>query len=217
MTEMKKKALLEKATEEGRKITTHGGYVRDAKSFKPQQILIHDWVYERVAEADKLQDYMKLSKLRDFEEFELIRDLLLETYNARLGGTRGGAELESLDGLRKVQLTTTDHKSVTPAIVAAEELVREVMDDLLGDASSDLRQVVDRAFVRNRQTGKISTARIIGLMTLDIDHPKWPDAQRSLRDAIEKGGMRRYMRFYRRENTQSPWELIDLNYSSLEA
>lgn len=157
------------------------------------------------------------AKQRDFEEFDLICDLLMEHYGARLGGTRGGAELESLDRLFKVQITTTDQKTVTPSIIAAEELVREVMDDLMNGASSDLQQIVDRAFARNRQTGKISTARIVNLVTMDIEHPRWPAAQRALRDAIENGGQRRYMRFYARNDAREPWTLIDLNYSSLEA
>lgn len=216
MTEMQKKALLDKATKPGRKITYYNGHQRAIESFKPQDVLVHDWVSECVEAASTMQQMMKDAKKKDFVEFDLIRDLIVEHYGARVGGTRGGAELETLDSLRKVQITIVDQKNVAPAIIAAEALVREVMDDLMDGASAGLRQIVDQAFVRNQLTGQMSTSRILRLVTLDINHPKWPAAQRALRDAIKNVAPRRYMRFYTRETPREAWQLIDLNYSSLE-
>ncbi|GBQ08910.1 hypothetical protein AA15669_1958 [Saccharibacter floricola DSM 15669] len=217
MIEMNKQSRLAKASETGRMIRTLSGREKPVESFRPRDVLIHDWVCERVESARRLQAMMAEAKHHDFTDFDALCDLLMEQYGARLGGTRGGAELESLDRLFKVQITTTDQKTVTPAIMAAEELVREVMDDLMDGASADLRQIVDRAFVRNHKTGQISTARIVSLVALEIEHPRWPVAQRALRDAIESGGQRRYMRFYAHNDAREPWTLIDLNYSSLEA
>lgn len=217
MSEMKKKYRLEKLAQPGRQIRNYDGRLRDANTFKPEKVLVHDWVEERVAAAEQLRELMAISKRHDFEDFEAVRDLISEQYGARIGGVRGGTELVSIDELTKVQITTTDQKTVTPAIIAAEELVREVMDDLLDGSNEDLRQIVDRAFVRNRQTGKISTTQIRRLASLEINHQKWPAAQRALREAIENAGVRQYMRFYRRATLQSPWVQIDLNYSALEA
>lgn len=216
MDAMKNKARLEKLAQPGRQIRNYDGRMRDVDSFKPEKVLVHDWVEERVAEAERLQELMSARKRSDFEEFEAIRDLISEQYGARIGGVRGGTELVSIDELTKIQITTTDQKTVTPAIMAAEELVREVMDDLLDGSNEDLRQIVDRAFVRNRQTGKISTTQIRRLASLEINHPKWPKAQKALREAIESAGVRQYMRFYRRETLLAPWTQVDLNYSSLE-
>lgn len=216
MSEMKKKARLERLAQPGRQIRNYDGRLRDADTFKPEKVLIHDWVEERVAEAERLREMMAAQKRCDFEDFAAIRDLISEKYDARIGGVRGGTELVSIDELTKIQITTTDQKTVTPAIIAAEELVREVMDDLLDGSNEDLRQIVDRAFVRNRQTGKISTTQIRRLASLEINHSKWPKAQKALRDAIENAGVRQYMRFYRRDKLQSPWVQVDLNYSSLE-
>ncbi|MXV35807.1 MULTISPECIES: DUF3164 family protein [unclassified Saccharibacter] len=216
MTMMNKQSRMTKAFAEGRMIRRMSGQESPVENFRPRDVLIHDWVYEGVEHARCLQEIMMDAKRRAFEEFDLMCDLLMEHYGARIGGTRGGAELESIDRLLKVQITTTDQKTVTPAIIAAEELVREVMDDLMDGASADLRQIVDRAFSRNRQTGQISTARIVSLVTMEIEHPKWPAAQRALREAIDNSGQRRYMRFYQRAEARDPWQLIDLNYSSLE-
>lgn len=189
MDAMKNKARLEKLAQPGRQIRNYDGRMRDVDSFKPEKVLVHDWVEERVAEAERLQELMSARKRSDFEEFEAIRDLISEQYGARIGGVRGGTELVSIDELTKIQITTTDQKTVTPAIMAAEELVREVMDDLLDGSNEDLRQIVDRAFVRNRQTGKISTTQIRRLASLEINHPKWPKAQKALREAIESAGV----------------------------
>lgn len=217
MSEMSKKARLEKLVQPGRTIRGTDGENHPVGRFSPRDVLIHDWVHERVADAAKMQDVMVAAKTNDFEEFDLICDLIVEEFDTVVSGRRGGAQFESIDGLCKVQITTTDKKEISNSIIAAEELVRQVLDELTDGVSPDLRRIVDQAFVRNYQTGKISAARIVQLVNTPIEHPKWPQAQRALRAAIKKEGARRYMRFYRRESVKDAWELIDLNYSSLGA
>ena len=217
MSEMSKKARLERLVQPGRTIRAKDGKVYPVGRLSPRDVLIHDWVHERVAEAQKMQAHMLEAKLKDFEEFDLICDLIAEEFDTVVSGRRGGALFESIDGLWKVQITTTDRKEIGNAIVAAEELVRQVLDELTDGVSPDLRRIVDQAFVRNPQTGKISAARIVQLVNTPIEHPKWPSAQRALRAAIKKDGSRRYMRFYHRESVEQNWQLVDLNYSSLGA
>jgi len=186
-----------------------------ARRIDPRRLLAHDTAHKLVDQARTLQELLRDEKLKLYAEVDAYLDLVLESYGARLGGSRGGLRIEAIDGVRKVEVSVTDYQSVTAAIEAARMLMNEILDDLVGDASDDLRAIVGNAFARNSKTGKISTERVLSLRQLNLSHPKWPQAKDAISDAVITAGSKRYMRFHERDTPQSPWKQVDLNFSSL--
>lgn len=181
----------------------------------PRILLAHDTANELVADAEAFRALVREQKLNYFARIDAYIDLVLESYGARLGGTRGGVTVENLDTTRRVHVIISDYQTVTAAIDAARALMSEILDDLCGDASDDLRALVEAAFARNEKTNRISTERVLGLRRLNLQHLKWPLAREAIADAVVKAGSKRYVRFYRRETPRDAWQQIDLNFSSL--
>jgi len=186
-----------------------------ARRIEARRLLAHDTAHKLVSQARTLQEIVREEKLKFYAEVDAYIDLVLESYGARLGGTRGGLRIEAIDGVRKVEVSVSDYQSVTAAIEAARVLMNEILDDLTGDASDDLRAIVGSAFARNSKTGKISTERVLALRQLGLSHPKWPQAKDAISDAIITAGNKRYIRFHERESPQHAWKQVDLNFSSL--
>lgn len=205
----------ENATAPDRVLVLWDGTKRPASRIEPRALLAHDTAHELVDDALAIQDIVREAKLASYVKVDAYVDLVLESYGARLGGARGGITIESVDGTRRVQVSQADYQTVTAAIEAARVLMNEILDDLVGDASDDLRAIVGNAFARNSRTGKISTERVLGLRQLSLSHPKWPLAKEAIADAVQKCGSRRYIRFYQRETGRDAWEQVDLNFSSL--
>ncbi|WP_062105677.1 DUF3164 family protein [Gluconobacter albidus] len=186
-----------------------------ARRLDPRRLLAHDTAHKLVDQARAVQELLLDEKLKFYADVDAYIDLVLESYGARLGGTRGGLRIEAIDGVRKVEVSVMDYQSVTAAIEAARVLMNEILDDLVGDASDDLRAIVGNAFARNSKTGKISTERVLSLRQLNLSHPKWPLAKDAISDAVTTAGSRRYIRFYERDRPDVSWKQIDLNFSSL--
>ncbi|WP_040509159.1 DUF3164 family protein [Gluconobacter morbifer] len=186
-----------------------------ARRYDPRRLLAHDTAHKLVSQAHVLRDIIREEKLKFYAEVDAYIDLVLESYGARLGGSRGGLRIEAIDGVCKVDVSVTDYQSVTAAIEAARVLMNEILDDLVGDASDDLRAIVANAFARNSKTGKISTERVLSLRQLSLSHPKWPQAKDAISDAVVTAGSKRYIRFHERATPSDPWKQVDLNFSSL--
>ncbi|MCE0745535.1 DUF3164 family protein, partial [Acetobacter sicerae] len=81
-----------------------------------------------------------------FEEVYAYQDLMLERYNARIGGRRGGLTIAAFTDCQKVEVSTADYSRVTAALPAAQALMNEILDDLTGDVGPDIRTLIMAAF-----------------------------------------------------------------------
>ncbi|GBR09432.1 DUF3164 family protein [Gluconobacter frateurii] len=205
----------EKSLAEGRILRSWCGVERRADRLKPRELLASDLAEEMIALAVAEQERIRAWKEQRYADIDALLDLILQDYGLRLGGSRGGNTFENHDHTRKVTITVADQKSVNQAIVAAQALLNQILDDMMGTVSADLRKVVNSAFSRHPTSGRISTERILALKRQDFDHPLWPDARKALSDAVEVIGSRTYLRFYMRETSKEGWKNVDLNFSSL--
>jgi len=51
---------------------------------------------------------------------------------------------------------------------------------------------------------------VLGLLRLEIAHPKWKLAMQALSEAVQVTGSKRYVRFYRRNGSGDGYEQIAL-------
>lgn len=182
---------------------------------KPPVVLAHDVAEELVRNAHALRDMLQEQKFDFYNNVDAYTDLLMEHYGARLGGSRSGLTIENFASTKKVVVSSADRLQLTAAMEAAKAIVSEIVDDLAQGSSDDLRAILASAFDRDEKTGRISIERVLALRRLNLSHPKWPQAQDAIGDAIQVAGSKRYIRFYERARPADEWQQINLNFSNL--
>jgi hypothetical protein len=76
----------------------------------------------------------------------------------------------------------------------------------------EIKALIEHAFQVDKQ-GNISTARVFGLLRLDINDPSWLDAMKALRDSIQVVASKSYVRVYERESSDADYKPIALDIS----
>lgn len=150
-----------------------------------------------------------------FEEVYAYQDLMLERYNARIGGRRGGLTIAAFTDCQKVEVSTADYSRVTAALPAAQALMNEILDDLTGDVGPDIRTLIMAAFERDEKTGRVNVQRLNGLKKYSLDHPKWPDFITAINEAIEPAGSKTGLRVYERATVKDAWKQVVVDFSRL--
>ena len=92
------------------------------------------------------------------------------------------------------------------------QIARGIIGDCLNrwsdGARPEIRLLVNDAFQVDK-TGKVSTARVLGLRRLEISDPDWQKAMQAITESIQIAGSKQYLRFYVRDENgecrQIPW------------
>ncbi|GBQ15181.1 hypothetical protein CFR78_04340 [Komagataeibacter rhaeticus] len=196
-------------------LTSPNGFAVPTSRIRDDILFRHQTATALVEAAQALHDELRARKEQFFADVDAFIDLTLERYNARLGGKRGGLVIANFGETVKVEVSTADYLRVNEAIVAAQALMNEVLDDVGEGANDDVRTLLANAFVRDEKTGRLNIQRLQETRRVKLSHPKWPDVQAAIADSLEWAGSRRYIRFHVRKDGNARWEQINLNFSSL--
>lgn len=195
------------------------GYVEDSFGrlvplglVRPQERARDRLVRELVAECRAVQAQLAHLKGELLARVAGHLHTVAQDYGVELTGARGDVALVSYDGRLKVERVMGERIQVTEAVRAAEALVREILDEIQDPTA---RALTDRAFRRHRKTGELSASRLIDLLGVEIDDPRWRQAQRAVKDALSVAGTTTYFRAYERAESDQPWRQIVLNFSAL--
>ncbi len=127
------------------------------------------------------------------------------------GGAKGNKTLTTYEGLFKVQVQVADRITFgAERQVAKALLLDERLNEWSSDARPELKAIVTRAFNTDKE-GQINRAEIFTLLRLEIDDPRWKDAMRAIRDAIRVEGTQTYVRAYRRDRADLPWQPVTID------
>lgn len=148
--------------------------------------------------AKGMQSALAQFKAQAFEMMLQHVDQVAEKYGAKLGGEKGNVRIHSFDGRYRVDLAKADRISFGAELEAARALLGEYLNEVTGHASNDLRTLINRAF--KVEDGRVSTADILGLLRINIEHEKWKAAMEAIRDSIQTIGTSSYVRFYERDD-----------------
>jgi hypothetical protein len=95
----------------------------------------------------------------------------------------------------------------------ARELIGDCIKKWSDGSRNEIRILVQDAFQVDK-TGKVSTARVLGLRRLDIHDPDWQKAMAAITESIQISGSKQYLRFYERneqgEHIQVPLDIAAL-------
>ncbi len=195
------------------------GYLEDAqgrlvpeKMVRPHELQRDALVRDLVGRIEQARAQMSVLKRDLLADVAAHIQLVAEAYDVRISGTNGNVSLTSYDGRLKIDRDIADRIQIGEQIQAAEELIREILDEIQDPIA---RAIVDRAFRRNRKTGELSAARLVDLISVKLDDERWERAVAAIRDAIQTVGTVTYFRAYRRDEPNEPWQMIPLDFSAI--
>lgn len=186
------------------------GRWQPVSTIKPQDLLEHETVCKIIGHAEDLSAQVTRFKAHTFDDLGDFEALLAQEYEATRGGQKGNKTFLSFDGLMKVQIAVQDHIDFGPQLQVAKELIDDCLNEWAAEANDNLRAIVTRAFNTDKP-GQVNRAEIFMLLRLEIDDARWKRAMDAIRDAMRVVGSKTYVRCYRRETQESPWQAITID------
>lgn len=192
-------------------------HMRDAKGglvplklVRAQDQLQDEVVRKIMGYAIALSDQVARFKAHTFDDIGGFEALLAQEYDAKVGGEKGNKTLMSFDGLFKVTVQVADNIVFGPELQTAKSLVDECLNEWAEGARDEIRAIVTRAFNTDKE-GQINRSEIFMLLRLEIEDPRWQRAMKAIRDAMRIVGSKTYVRCYRRETFDGPWQAVSID------
>lgn len=186
----------------------HGGY--DLKNTVKEIDLARDsLVKEIVAKAKSMSEQIAQMKKGFFDDINAFVELSAEKYGVKYGGIKGNIQLVSYDGEYKIIVAVNETIQFDERLQVAKNLIDQCISRWSRDSRTEIRALIKDAFYVGK-SGKINTARILGLRRLDIQDGEWKKAMDAISDSVSAGVSRSYIRVYRK-NAAGEYGLINLD------
>ena len=173
-------------------------------------LLIDETVRKIMGYAIALSEQLGRFKQHTFDDIGDLDALMVQHYGAATGGAKGNKTLTTYDGRFKVQVQVADRLTFGPELQIAKTLLDECLNEWAATARPELQAIVTRAF-NTDQEGKINRSEIFTLLRLEISDDRWKRAMQAIRDAIRVEGTQTYVRAYRRDNADMPWQPVTID------
>jgi hypothetical protein len=170
-------------------------------------------VREIVGQAVRMSELLENFKMHAMADIGAFVELSAEKYGAKVGGNKGNVQLTTYDGEFKVRRDIADHLEFDERLQAAKSLIDECLHEWTEGIRSEIRVLIGNAFQVDK-AGKISTARVLGLRRVDIQHPKWRQAMDAISDSLQIVGSKAYLRIYKRQADGS-YRQVNLDLAAL--
>ncbi|PTB82726.1 sulfate transporter [Methylophaga nitratireducenticrescens] len=198
---------------EGFKINAQGHHVPVTK-IKPVDLDRDELIDELFKEANDVRHAMVRFKQKAMNDVTAFVELVAEKYDAKLGGKKGNISLVSFDGRRQIRIQIAEHLHFDERVQVAKSLIDDCINEWSADSNDNIKALIEHAFKTNTD-GQLNTGRILGLLRLEIDDPKWLEAMEALKDSIQVIGSSAYIRFYERPSPDAKFQNIPLDLSAL--
>ena len=134
-------------------------------------------------------------------------------YGVKWGGKKGNITLLTYDGKYKLMVAMNDNITFDERLQVARELISKCINKWSDGARNEIRVLVNDAFQVDK-TGKISTARVLGLRRLNIQDTDWKKAMTAITESIQVTGTKQYLRVYERDDN-GEYQMIPLDVAAL--
>lgn len=180
------------------------------------------YIEKEVKERDRMvrRIFMKAMKLKQHVvqvKNEVV--LSLDEYLDGLAGQhdtswKGNAELVTFDGRLKVEVKVNEALEFDERLQLAKQKIDDCLRRWTGNARSEIRAIISQAFQMDRK-GRINVRSILTLRQFRFEDPQWRAAMTLISDSLRIRSTRRYVNFYRKDETTGRFVLIPLNWSAL--
>jgi hypothetical protein len=134
-------------------------------------------------------------------------------YGVKMGGKKGNVTLTTYDGQYKLVVAMNDNITFDERLQVARELINKCLNKWSDGARAEIKLLINDAFQVDK-TGKISTARVLGLRRLDIQDPDWKKAMAAITESVQITGTKQYLRIYERDDN-GEYQMMPLDVAAL--
>jgi hypothetical protein len=166
-----------------------------------------------VDEALKMREVLAAFKKQIRDDIYTFVELSANQYGKAWGGKKGNITLSTYDGQYRLVVAVDDNLVFDERLQVARDLIGDCIKKWSNGSRDEIRILVQDAFQVDK-TGRISTARVLGLRRLNINDPDWQKAMAAITDSIQVSGSKQYLRFYER-NEQGAYAQIPLDVAAL--
>jgi hypothetical protein len=175
---------------------------------------LRDQTVRRFAdEAMQMKEVLAAFKQRIRDDIYTFVELSANRFGKSWGGKKGNITLTSFDGKYRLIVAMDDQIAFDERLQVAREIIGGCLDKWSNGARPEIRLLVNDAFQVDK-TGKINTARVLGLRRLEIHDPDWRKAMEAITESIQVSGSKQYLRFYERDE-QGEYRQIPLDVAAL--
>jgi hypothetical protein len=175
---------------------------------------LRDQTVRKIAdEAMKMKEVLAAFKQRIRDDIYTFAELSANRYGKSWGGKKGNIALTTYDGKYRLIVAMDDQLVFDERLQVARDIIGECLDRWSDGARPEIRMLVNDAFQVDK-TGKINTARVLGLRRLEIHDPDWQKAMQAITESIQVSGSKQYLRFYERDEN-GEYRQIPLDVAAL--
>lgn len=165
------------------------------------------------AKAEKMKGVLAEFKNEIRDDIEAFVEFSAKQYGVKLGGKKGNIALTTYDGQYKLLVAMNDNITFDERLQIARELISKCVNKWSEGSRPEIRTLVNDAFQVDK-TGKISTARVLGLRRLDIQDSDWKKAMTAITESVQVTGTKQYLRIYERD-AKGEYQMIPLDVAAL--
>lgn len=197
------------------------GFWKDGKgNLVPEQNVkeidkLRDGLVKKIMlQAHRVSEDLAHFKALAFSEIDAFVELSFKEYDVALGGKKGNMTFYSFDQRYRLEVAVADHIVFDERLQAAKALIDECIRVWGENAHPGLMTLINDAFQVDK-TGKVSTARVLGLRRHNIVDAKWLRAMQAIGDSVQTVGSKRYLRLYERIGETDEYLHVPLDIASL--
>ena len=180
----------------------------------PLKLKRHDIVEVSFRQIEILQLQMAKAKQALDKRIAAYKKLKAKRLDVVTRGKKGGLILTNFSRDKQIEISNHDIKDLNDIRFEAEEVLREITQDLGGEAGQQL-YVMFNAAINLDKKGKVDMAAMNRMLELRVKHDKWSKFRELMQMAQETVGTRSYVNFKVRDEKTGQWKTINLNMSSM--
>ena len=189
------------------------GHLVPVSAIRTIDIVRDDLVCDLIREAKLHSAEMAKFKASCQARVSSFVEVAAQEHGVSMGGTKGNVSLTSFDGRYKVLRAIDETIQFTEGLVVAREMIERCIQRWSDGANANLVALINKAFETDR-AGNISTARVLGLASVQIDDEEWRGAIDAIQQSVQVASTKSYIRFYER-NEVGQYVQVPLDGGSL--
>lgn len=182
-----------------------GGYRRNAQghlvpeaNIKAIDLIRDELVSQIITGAKAVAEDAARFKASARDHIQSFVELAAAEHGVQIGGDKGNIVLTSFDGRYRILRAMDETVEFSEGLAVARHIIDGCIVRWSAGADGNLVALIRKAFEADK-AGRISVARVLSLLSVEIDDAEWSKAVEIIRQSIQVQASKVYLRCYERE------------------
>lgn len=165
-------------------------------------------VESAVEKAIRLAAHIEKKKAEIATIVEQFMNAAFESHGITIITPKGNTTLMNFSQTRKVVITSPEVIAFNEQLQIAIQAIKECLQEWITDGRDELKALL-REILNVDKQGKINRSLVFRLRKIESTDERWKKAQKILDGSIEVVGVKRYVRYYQK-NERGNWVYIEI-------